>query len=213
MHLSAHPALHSSVAQCKGDISVPRLDKLTILIADKVGVPFRVPPPELTFVTGDQAPQREFTVPTMTILALQHPGLCAPRFGRANVFTHQTRKASPIFAGEPIAEFPERGAINPGEERCSLVSVLVEIRPGVLLTLNGRFLTLPLEKAMQHPQPRGAFVTWFPLTSFRFCRINAKSKELTPTATSKINSPYVVGWESQNTLMRQNGRASVVLSI
>src|SRR6266851_696789 len=78
VHLSAHPALHSSVAESKGKVGVTRLEQLAILVVNEVGVLFRSPPPELTLAAGDKTPKRQFTVPPSTVLPLQYPSLGTP---------------------------------------------------------------------------------------------------------------------------------------
>jgi hypothetical protein len=49
-----------------------------MLVANQVRVPFWVPPPDLTFVAGDQASKRLFAIPPTTILSPQYPRGCAP---------------------------------------------------------------------------------------------------------------------------------------
>src|SRR5438128_7018267 len=45
------------------------------------------------------------------------------------MLAHQARETAPILAREPMAELPEDGAVNAGKEGCSVVGVLVEVRP------------------------------------------------------------------------------------
>src|ERR1700719_12749 len=45
------------------------------------------------------------------------------------MFAHQARKSASILAREPIAELPEDGAVDTGKEGCSVIGVLVEVRP------------------------------------------------------------------------------------
>ena len=70
VHLSAHTALHSTLAQGHGDIMISGGDGTSKLVPEDVGVSLRVAPPELSLGAGDQ-PAQSFTdrvalcIPTM----------------------------------------------------------------------------------------------------------------------------------------------------
>jgi len=100
-----------------------------MLVANKVRVPFRVPPPELTFAAGDEALKRLFAIPPTTILSLQYPSGGAPRFWCPDVFAHQVRESSPILAREPMSELPEDGPVHSAKDGRRIVGVLIEVRP------------------------------------------------------------------------------------
>ena len=100
-----------------------------MLVANQVRVPFRGPPPELTFAAGDQTPKRLFAIPPTTTLSLQYPRGGTPQFWGPDVFAHQARESSPILAYKPISELPEDGPVHPAKDGCRLVSVLIEVRP------------------------------------------------------------------------------------
>ena len=100
-----------------------------MLVANQVRVPFRGPPPELTFAAGDKAPKRLFAIPPTTILSLQYPSGGAPRYWCPDVFAHQARESSPILAREPMSELPEDGPVHSAKDGRRIVSVLREVRP------------------------------------------------------------------------------------
>ena len=100
-----------------------------MLVANQVRVPFRGPPPELTFVAGDQASKRLFAIPPTTILSPQYPRGCTPRFWGPDVFAHQARESSPILAREPMSELPEDGPVHSGKDGRRIVRVSIEVRP------------------------------------------------------------------------------------
>src|ERR1039458_1268666 len=58
MHLSAHPALRSSVAHSKGDVSIARFDDFAGFIAQDVRVLGWRTPSETPFAAGDETPKR-----------------------------------------------------------------------------------------------------------------------------------------------------------
>ena len=76
-----------------------------MLVANQARVPFRGPPPELTFAAGDKAPKRLFAIPPTTILSLQYPSGGAPRYWCPDVFAHQARESSPILARSQCPSF------------------------------------------------------------------------------------------------------------
>src|SRR5437867_3364091 len=78
---------------------------------------------------SDKTPKRQFTIPSTTILPLQHPSLGTSRFRYVDVLAHQARKSTLILARKPIAELPEDGAVHSGKEGRRVVGVLVEVRP------------------------------------------------------------------------------------
>jgi hypothetical protein len=99
-----------------------------MLAANKARILFRVPPPELTFAAGDEAPKRLFAIPPTTILSLQYPRGGAPRVWCRDVFAHQARESSPILAREPMSELPEDDPVHSAKDGRRIVSVSIEIR-------------------------------------------------------------------------------------
>ena len=83
MRLAAHPALRSSVAHSKGDIGIARLDSAACLIAHDVRIFPGGTPCETSLATGNKTPKRHRTIPTPTVLALQHP-CCKPARGQGD---------------------------------------------------------------------------------------------------------------------------------
>jgi hypothetical protein len=99
-----------------------------MLAANKARILFRVPPPELTFAAGGEAPNRLFAIPPTTILSLQYPRGGAPRVWCRDVFAHQARESSPILAREPMSELPEDDPVHSAKDGRRIVSVSIEIR-------------------------------------------------------------------------------------
>jgi hypothetical protein len=100
-----------------------------MLVVHQVRVPFRGPPPELTFSAGDEAPKRLFAIPPTTILSRQYPRGGTSQFWGPDVFAHQARESSPILAREPMSELPEDGPVHSGKDGRRIVGGSIEVRP------------------------------------------------------------------------------------
>lgn len=127
--LSAHPALHLSVAQSQDQTSVARFEGITLLLTQIVRITFRYSPSELTLPTRHESPQCDATGGSPTITPPKNPRR-GPSYLRGShpAATKRLERGS-ILAREPVAELPKAEAIQTPEHHVRIVSESVEVSP------------------------------------------------------------------------------------
>ena len=129
VHLSAHTALHSSMAHSHGNIMVARCNGVPFFVSRYIRVDFRIPPPELSFATGHQSAQRHSTEIASTASAKELPYLGFTLSRAPDPLPHQRLNGGPVLPCQPVREFPEDDSIQFPVHDCGIVSELVEIGP------------------------------------------------------------------------------------
>ncbi len=97
MHLSAHTALHSSLAHGHSNITIARGDGVSVLVPFDIRVDFRITPSELHLRTSDQPTQ--FLSDTVSLFtdALEDPGFRLALLGGPAPFAQQRFDATAVF--------------------------------------------------------------------------------------------------------------------
>jgi len=118
VHLSAHTALYSTLAQGHGDIMIAGGDGVSEFVPVDVGISLRVPPPELHLLACDQSSQRLADGIALIASTVDQPRLRLAGFRHAVPFTHQRLDTGPVLLRQPVRHFPEHDGVD-APEPCS----------------------------------------------------------------------------------------------